>query len=250
MLLCTSGTVISADENVVQLAVGDWPPYSSEDLPGLGLFNQIVTESFRIKGYRVEYGFFPWKRSLEIAKTEEWDGSAPWQPTEERKRAFFFSLPVLSNTIVFFHRADTDFDWQTLRDIQGLRVGTTRGYAYSPAFRKASKELGIKLIDSDSDLLNLKLLLARRIHLHPSDKLVGLYLIQTYFNLKERKLFSYHKKVINRSPLSVIFPKNIPGSHSLMAQFNQGFLKLKKTGRLQEILDGFGKKCLSVNSKP
>ena len=51
-------------EQVIRLANGEWPPYTSKDLPNYGLGSQIVSEAFAEVGIKVEYGFFPMEALL------------------------------------------------------------------------------------------------------------------------------------------------------------------------------------------
>ena len=62
-------------EEKLRLASGEWSPYQSEMLKYYGVASRIVTEAFALHGIKLEYGYFPWDRSLEYAETGEWDGT-------------------------------------------------------------------------------------------------------------------------------------------------------------------------------
>lgn len=69
----------------IRLTNGEWPPYLSKDLKHYGVASRIVTEAFDLEGIKVEYGFFPWERALELAKHGDWDGSLVWFHTPKRE---------------------------------------------------------------------------------------------------------------------------------------------------------------------
>jgi len=225
-----------ANKRIVRLTSGEWPPYTSKDLKDYGIFSKIVTQAFIVSGYEVEYGFFPWMRSHELAKGGSWDGSVAWQATKEREKDFYISDPVISSQKVFFHRKNLSFTWNELKDLQGMRVGTTRGYSYSPTFRSMAQRNGLVLIDVDSDILALKLMLKGRIDLHPNDLHVGKYIINHYFATNEAEQFTYHPKSFYEADDSVIFPKILPDSQKLMNALNHGLKTLKKSGQYEEII--------------
>ena len=55
-------------QQTVRLAVGEWEPYVSQNLPQKGLIARIITEAFALEGVKVELGFFPWARAKALAK--------------------------------------------------------------------------------------------------------------------------------------------------------------------------------------
>ena len=236
-----------ADDKVVRLTNGEWPPYTSQSLENYGPLSQIIQEAFALEGYRVIFGFYPWKRSFELAKEGDWDGTAPWQITKAWEKEFYISDPVVDSAVFFYHRTDDQFDWRNLQDLKGMTIGTTFGYAYSPTFRSESKTIDLNLVDSYSDLINLRLLQNRRIDLHPIDYRVAQFLIRKYFSQEHAKLFTYHQKPLGIQPLFVLFHKQKPGNAKRRMAFNRGLKKLKKSGRYQQIISRIqGEKQLTV----
>lgn len=227
----------SKEAKTVNLTSGEWPPYTSEQLDNNGLALHIIKEAFDSQGYEVFYSFYPWKRSLEIAKHGLSDGSAVWQTSDERKKHFYNSHTVVETSTVFFHRKDYDFDWSSPKDLIGRNVGTTRGYIYTPSFRTELANNNITVFDSDSDLINLKLLLNGRIDVHPLDITVGRYLISESPNLysADASLTSHPRSLINAKQV-VIFPKKLPRSGEFTDALNRGLETIRKDGRYQEIL--------------
>ncbi len=74
ILILGCGVAAAEMSNTIRLTNGEWQPYLSKDVPHFGIASHIVTEAFALVGVEVEYGFFPWARSMKLAKVGRWDG--------------------------------------------------------------------------------------------------------------------------------------------------------------------------------
>ena len=135
LLFLTIPTIIFAEE-AVRITNGEWEPYLSEHLKFYGVGSRIVSEAFALQGIRVEYGFFPWPRAYNLAKTGEWDGVVCWgySPQEKGKskwvNEFYGTDSLYEDKDVFFHLKSYPFDWKTPEDLYGIPMGGIIGYAY------------------------------------------------------------------------------------------------------------------------
>ena len=161
-------TYICAQETL-RLASGEWPPYISQHLAHQGTVSRIVTEAFALGGIQVQYGYFPWSRSYEFAKTGVWDGTLVWFDTPERRKLFYISDPVIDIQYVFFHLKDYAFGWRTMDDLSGIKIGATLEYHYGEDFKAAEKRGAIQVDRVASDLQNFQKLLRGRIQIFPND---------------------------------------------------------------------------------
>ena len=109
----------------VRITNGEWAPYLSEYLPDHGFASHVVREAFARAGIEVVYGFFPWKRSFQLAAKGIWDGSVVWVPTRARKTDFFFSKTVVRDNEYLFHLNHLDLNWHKIEDLEGLTIGGT-----------------------------------------------------------------------------------------------------------------------------
>lgn len=223
-------------DKVVRLTTGEWPPYASSEQVGNGVICQIVEKAFELEGYRVELGFFPWARSLEMAREGQWDGSIAWIKTPEREADFRFSHAIMSRQIHLFRLKRYSFRWEQLSDLKGQRMGLTRGYAYSPGFRTRAHEDGIRTIDSDTDLINLNLLHQGRIHWHLSDYLTGLFLINHRLPPEVARDLTLDPVPISSNELHLICSKSLNNSQELIDIFNRGLTRLKSSGQYQTLV--------------
>jgi polar amino acid transport system substrate-binding protein len=223
--------------NTVRLTSGEWPPYLSENLPHFGLAARIVTEAFALKGIHVEYGYFPWARSLKLAQDGAWDGSLVWHRSPEREPDFYFSDPVVTGQNVFFHLKSKSFDWQEMKDLTGLYIGATIDYDYGEAFTQAEKAGVISVERVSSDEQNFKKLLAGRIDIFPLDLDVGLAMLRQNFTAEEIAQITYHPRPIESYPYSLILSKKVPRNQELIVLFNAGLQELIDSGKMQQFVE-------------
>ncbi|MDM8515059.1 hypothetical protein QUF76_02580 [Desulfobacterales bacterium HSG16] len=111
-LLLIAFPILCHAEDVFRLASGEWIPFTSKHLKHYGVSNHIVKEAFILVGVKVEFGFFPWARSLMLTKRGKWDGTGFWSPNTEWQDTLYGSDPIGEIKFVFFHRKDYPFDWK------------------------------------------------------------------------------------------------------------------------------------------
>lgn len=234
MVLIFISTLVFCD--TVRIASGEWPPYISEKLEHYGFISQIVTEAFEMVGFNVEYGFYPWKRSYELAKSGEWDCSLIWSWNEERDRFFYFSSDIGTFQHVIMYRKSNTVSYKTVTDLKGETIGGVRGYFYGEVFEKAIKD-GVFIYityNSDSQLINL--LLKGRIDGFVVEKGVARGLMRNDYPEYETEIA--YGPVIEETIGHLIFSKNKKGYY-LRSQFEIGLKSLKESGRYDEIYEDY-----------
>ncbi len=235
--------VLAQTQDTIRLTNGDWPPFMSKNGPHHGVASHVITEAFALVGVEVAYGFFPWARSLKLAKEGIWDGSAAWWDREERYQYLFYSDPVAPTTVVFFHLKSTKFDWSTYEDLRKLRVGGSLGNDYGKAFNEAEAAGIIHVELASDDETNLKKLLKGRIDVFPGGSMTIYSQIRDTFAAEEAALFTHHPKPIFEEPLHLLLSKKVPGNEQMLDRFNEGLRMLKESGRWdQMIADGLAGK--------
>lgn len=221
----------------IRLANGDWPPYLSETMPNYGIASQIVIEAFALQGITVEYGFFPWPRAFVLAQDGSWDGSLLWYKNEEREKDFYFSEEVLGGDTVLFHLASEPLEWESIDDLEGLRVGATLEYDYGEEFNQA-EQAGLFTVERvPADLQNFEKLLAGRIDVFPLAREIGLYMIQQALTPEQVAQITYHPKPLRSDPGYLMLSRQVEGNEEMLKLFNSGLQELKQSGRLEEIID-------------
>jgi len=230
-------------QHTIRLTTGKWQPFTSKGAPHHGFVSHIVTEAFALVGVEVEYGFFPWKRSLKLAKEGKWDGSAAWWDREERYQYLFYSDPVAPTTVVFFHLKSTKFDWSTYEDLSRFKVGGSIGYDYGMEFNEAEAAGIINVERAPNDETSLKKLLKGRIDIVPGGLMTTYLQVRDTFTAEEAALFTHHPNPIFEEPLHLLLSKKVPGNETMRDRFNEGLRMLKESGRWDQIIaDGLAGK--------
>lgn len=230
--LLASGVVADA----LHLTSGEWPPFHGAALPNQGVASRIVTEAFALEGVEVHWEFLPWARSMQLAELGQRAGTAVWRRNAERERQFFISDPILKTQTHLFHRKAFDFDWQTVDDLRGVRLGATRGYFYGKAFHRAEKAGALNIRRINSDEVALRQLLAGRIDAFPIAKTVALDLLAQHFTAAERAQLSFHPRALSRHNQHLLLSRQVAGNAALIERFNRGLARLRDGGKVAQYL--------------
>ena len=103
LAICQS-SAFAAD--VVNMAIGEWAPFTSEKDPKGKLTEKVVTEAYKLEGVDVKFSYFPWKRSSTMVEEGASDASFPCSyrgskclpPAARRLRCYLQTHTYLSNT--------------------------------------------------------------------------------------------------------------------------------------------------------
>ena len=221
----------SPAEETVRLAAGEWKPYVSPSMSNYGHFSHIVTQAFALEDVEVEYGFFPWKRSLLLAAQGTWDGTLPWGYHEDRIEYFYHSEAVTERRYFFFHLKNFKFDWQSYEDLNGLTIGASLGYRYQKEFQSAEKEGIIEVLRVGTENQLIKLLLAGRIQLAVIEKTVFQDLLCHSFSPQVSARITHHPTLQSEGELYLLLSKKVEKNQGLIEKFNRGLKKLQTSGK-------------------
>jgi polar amino acid transport system substrate-binding protein len=162
----------------ITLGYVEFPPYEyQKGGKPVGIQVEIVKTLFKRAGIPLKLRPLPFKRAYEKAKHGEIHGLFNFYKIKKRLPYFDYSEPVIENPLVFFVRKDSNIQFNTIKDLRGLKVGVMRGYTYgegfdeSPLFFRES---------TNSHLANFKKLLSGRIDAYCCDKLVGIHVARQY----------------------------------------------------------------------
>jgi len=223
-------------EDIITLTVGEWVPFTSQNDENSRIAEVIVFEALSLEGITVKYRYVPWKRALVEAMRADSDGSFPWYITQDRQKKFYYSKEAMISTkTVFFHLKTLDFKWNTYSDLNKYRVGGVLSFKTGGLLEKE----GVFVDYVVTDTQNFKKLLKDRIDIAPASILVGLHIIKNTFKPEVAKLFTYsNKEIFSKSEKTyLLVSKKHPRGKELVDKFDRGILKLKETGRYQEILN-------------
>lgn len=236
VIFVLSSTHVWAEK--VQLATGEWPPYTSKNLEGYGFITEIISEVFIEMGREPEYEFHQWKRCYSLVKRGKVWAGFPYSYTEERAKEVLFSDTVGESTTKFFYyKKEKDYPYQTLEDLQSYKIAGVKGYFYEEDFARA----GLNVSYTSDEISALKRLVAGRVELMPLNELVGWAFIKEHFP-DEADNFGTLQKAYNVSELQLIVSKDYPNSTELLNLFNEALKKVKTSERYTTILMKYGLK--------
>ncbi len=233
-LLGLTGVLIHGQE-IIRVSSGEWPPYFSKELPHGGVISQVVSEAFDLQDISVEYGYFPWKRSMQYAQSGRWDGSVGWKNTPDRAKHLLFSEPVATIKPVFFHLKSHPFEWSSAIDLAGKKLGGIIGYDYGIMFTGAETFGIITVTRLTSEQQLFKNLLAGRFEAFISNLKVGNFIMNKHLSPKEASLITHHPLPIYAYPIHMTFSKKLANSERLRKTFNAGLKRLIDNGRYDQI---------------
>ncbi len=219
----------------IRITNGEWLPYHSENLPHYGAGSRIVTEAFALEGVDVEWGFFPWKRSYKNVVIGQWDASIGWIRNPEREKEVLFSDPVYGGDQVFFHLKSNPFDWKTIEDLKGIKIGAMLGYSYGDLFDSAEKNGIIDVERLSKEVMNFKKLITGRIPLFAHAKDSGYETLRKNFKPDEVQQVTHHSHPVQVVNYCLVIAKN-EKNKPLLEKFNRGLKKLKESGEVDKYL--------------
>lgn len=227
-------------KEAVHLTNGEWPPYLSANLYQHGFASDIVSEAFSAVNIDVEYGFFPWPRSFQYAKSGRgsnnklWHGSLVWLYLDERVKYFYYSKPVMTEHQVLFFLKSKANNWTKIEDLRGMSIGGTSHTAY-PKFEEAEKE-GILTIERAGNYAVLfERLLKGRIDAIPLEKKVAAHFLRTSLTKAEREQITFVPTIVQTRVFHLILSKKHQSNEALITLFNQGLDKIKQNGTYQRL---------------
>ncbi|MFC3531859.1 substrate-binding periplasmic protein [Vogesella facilis] len=233
LLLLLSPVCLAARQ--VVLTATEFPPYTSTAQPEDGVMVALTRAAFAQRGLQLRVEFRPWARALAGAQDGRFAGVLALWYSPERAERLFYSLPLFSTTVGFYARCDRPIDVSSLPMLQRYRIGTVRGYKNPDSFEQA----GLRGIDADDDLINLKKLAANRLELALMDREVGRYLQEQQLDKTASRL-CWQEPAVEAMPLYIGFSKRHPDGGMLQTEFNLGMTMLRQSGDYLRILRRYG----------
>lgn len=216
----------------VLIVTGEFPPFSSESMPGQGMAVEIVRAVFAEMKRPLKIEFYPWARAeLMVELGEAW-GAIPYVPSSARKEKFHISESLfLGNTVLLSYGDKMNaLDYQGLTDLKSYRVGAALGYWYIDVFQDAGLDLEI----TADDITNLKKLRSARVDVIPVNEYVASWNIKDMFPGDFDK-FRRLGDPLRSNENVVIVSRAMTESEKLLQEFNAAFARIKDKGIYQAI---------------
>ncbi len=228
-------------KDTVRITNGEWLPFFSKSLEDFGRPSKIVTDAFALEGVKVEYGFFPWKRSYMLSRHGKWDGAIGWPYSDERARYHYYSKrPVNSGEWVFFHRKDTNFSARSVADLRAYVFGVTLGDWVMDGddfFTSALRDGLLKYERVATDEQIFLMLTRGRVDVFPQQIDVGYHQIeqlrkQGRLTKTDANNITHLNKPYRRMPLYLLLSKKVEQNRHMIKVFDRGMDRLSRMGQL------------------
>ncbi|MDN3683072.1 transporter substrate-binding domain-containing protein [Vibrio tapetis subsp. quintayensis] len=243
LLLLIAMTALSfrvhAIQNVNIYGDDNYPPYSySENGEPKGIYVDILREVFSdMLEFEVTIRMVPWKRGLRYI--EQGKGFALFPPyyTEKRDPWMLFSESILKEEVVVFGKSEkliSKNNWP--EDFYGTVIGLNRGYnPYSMgghAFGEAVKAGKILTEEATNGDANLNKLAKGRIDFYINDRLID---ISDYPSIQRGLTANTNDGYLGFTKIT----DDYPYLANFKAQFDQAILRLKRTDKIERIVQSY-----------
>ncbi len=231
------------DPNHVLLVTGEYAPYTTQNPNNQGFFSQIVEEVFRGADMSVDVEFFPWPRCQQMVADGQVYAMFPYSFVPDNSDAYLRSDPIMRTDFRLFYRTDnakiTDAiqEADDLSDLKGLVVAGSGGYWYGS--KEDLESLGLTVEWANGRDAMFKMLQSGRVDFVIEDALVGHSTLARLFPMHYDEYDALTALKFDRN-YYLMASRAYPDAQEMLAQFNQSLGKLRRSGRISEILDEYG----------
>ena len=224
VFLMASRSLMANQLKPLNLASGEWPPWSGEKLTGQGIASYFVAEIFKRAGYKVTYRYMPWKRALIMGATNEYHGTLHWSKNQERSKDYLYTQHYKEGIQVFYHRKDFSFALKGLPDLNNYKVAVARGYFYGEEIQQLVDSKTINPIVVKDETQGLTLLHHKRVDVFPASfdtaqTLLGTTLAEISPNI------TYHNTPFRQTLYHVLLKRKNTSSREIVERFNKALAK-------------------------
>ena len=233
--LCFPFMGYSSDLKVV-FATGEWPPYTSEKMPGYGYVTEVVTAACDAVGIEPKYQFYPWLRAEVMVKRGMVFAAFPYMKTTDRQQEYLMSESLLeaTNHFVYYNknpRTLKEIKYEKIEDIKDYTIGVIRG----DTFAKEMVDRGMKIIASNSPDLCIKMLKNGRTDFYIGERISIISMVKRLYP-QEVTNFQFLPHIYGgKKENGLIVSKVFPNAESILHLFNEGLKIIKENGEYDKI---------------
>ena len=223
------------------LLVGDpWPPYvigkMGEDATS-GVAVEIVKKIFsQIDGVMVRFPLIPWKRALREVQEGQSDGIGMLLKIPERQIYMLYTdALVTGESLIWSATGETAarFEWTSIEDLHGLRVGITQGYSYGEILDRSFENGDVIAVSAPTVERLFEMLANGRINLALANDAVGYSLARKY----PQAGILPSIRPVNTETFFIGISRKSPAV-KLVPMINQAIERLRADGSIERIVRG------------
>ncbi len=214
-----------------------WPPYlvmENGDRAG-GIMLDVLRTIASMHGLGVTIRPYPEKRGLLYLKKGKIDAFPKAMEWVKHPEEYTWTDPVVDSADVIVFRRSHPIVFNRPEDLFGKRIGTVRGYGY-PLLDRYFSDGRIYRDDARSEKPMLKKLLLGRIDAAVINKLVALWMISPHSEFRD--MFAFSENNVGKAGYRFMFTVKYDWK-PFAADFNEELSKMKKDGRLRNILEEY-----------
>ena len=208
-----------------------WPGLADPALPHQGYIPHVAEEALKRAGFTPRIEIVPWARAVKNVKSGRADGFVSvfviWQPDFPT----VVIEPFYAANIHFAKHRDSEVEFNSLKDLQGLRVAQLRGSWYHSEFESDSaieKEYVTNLQNG------LRMLARRRVDLFVEPEHPLIYAIQS-LPPAERDAISILPTPLTRHQMGMRLGPHMVNQTETIRRLNQVFKTMKTDGSLERL---------------
>lgn len=223
---------------VVRLATAEWPPYLGEKLPGQGALAALLRDALASQGYRLELVFFPWARTVLVAREPGagFDGYFVEYFSEQVAHDYLLSQPVATSPLVLAERAGHPLAWQVQSDLAKFHLGVVAGYINTTEIDSRIARGDLRVEYAVDDAANARILAAGRIDAAVIDRRVLDWLQATDPVLRAaREPLRADPHLLEDKPLYACFART-PRGETLRDALDRGLQKINAHAEFEAYL--------------
>lgn len=188
-----------------------------------------VREVFHFMQYDIKLIVANWARTQKLFESGQVDALFPTSKSMIRKRSMTFSSNALNEVrYVLYLPAQSELEWQSLRQFSGKTIAAIRGFNYGYQWQR---QRGINKLDVGSINQGFLLLDKNRV-----SAFAGYQAVWDHF-LQKKQLTERYKRLppfeTSREYLSIL--KTHPSAWQIIKDFDSGYTRLLRSGKIASI---------------
>jgi polar amino acid transport system substrate-binding protein len=235
----------SAGAATITIRADYWPPFNGEPKNvKSGYMIEVLREIFAPLGHTIDYQLLSWDDSLEAVRQGKFN--AVVGANHDDAPGFVYPAETLGVSATgFFVKSGNPWKYEGIKSLEKVRLGVIEAYSYSEElddYIRANRNSG-RIVESSGDTalaVLIKMLQTGQVDVVAEDPSVMM------FNLMDMKVgvgeVVAGGMTEEKQQLYVAFSPALPASKTYARQFDEGIRKLRRNGKLAQILFRYGLK--------
>nr|WP_287410977.1 transporter substrate-binding domain-containing protein [Pseudodesulfovibrio sp.] len=233
IIVSFSGVVYAATPVRVVVDAYNPPNMYLQNGHAAGLYSLLLDAIFQHMEHDVSIEAVPWKRAMDMG-AQGTAGVAGIYKTPDRLLIYDYSDPIYTELLLVFVQKNKTFTFESVKDLEGKRIGVILGWSYGPKFDKARAQKTFEVEPVNRDQLNFKKLMDGRLDCVVASRESGFYEIA---RKKHTEILPLPKSLLS-NPTYLAFAKHTHKKDFLM-RFNAALRALKESGEYELLVKDF-----------